>query len=123
MGSTCEYTREYRRKKAEQGICYWCGVSPIYRAHTCFECYGKAMAAKWRFQLMNPQYWRDYKRANRVWMNYLNNVRRERLRREGLCVDCGKPNDDLPHIRCRSCYEKNLESQRKWREKKKCGTL
>lgn len=113
---------EWKRKQKAKGMCTWCGKKPIFKHGACLEHSMKADAINMRFQLKNPKYSNMQFLTHRQERYMYNNAHRKWLKEQGRCIDCLKQNDNLPHVRCVECAEKNAESIRRWRERKRTET-
>ena len=108
MEALKQYHRELYRWYVDRGICFYCKKAYAEPGRTyCKKCLQRKLA-------MNER--RD---PDRVKRNSYNRERRERLKAEGLCVDCGRRPAVEGQTRCPVCAQKKRESEQVSRIRKR----
>ena len=98
IGKTKEYAEGRDKLYDRLHLCRWCGGTDAYtlNGHAyCFECSEKKRLMERQRTADNPE---QKKANNSRWI--------ERCKAEGLCIECGKPMNGGPHVRCDSCRAK-----------------
>lgn len=94
------YNREMRSWYKEHGICIACGQTYAEPGRVkCKACQKDADARHKRYDPDGSKH-----------KAYVKALRDER-RANGLCIDCGSPNDGI-HTRCKRCVEARRDSTR-----------
>lgn len=95
--SSClSYAEEYNQSRKELlkslGLCVRCGKNEIFEHENyCPECKARMAEAD--------------SRRDRTARNEYERIRRERLKAEGICPDCGKNKPEEGYVTCRECLD------------------
>lgn len=110
------YCGDNRKFYEEHKICKKCGKNRVYGTDKwCFEC--RAQYAEYNYKFMNalPKEKRnEYRRKNAKQIK----KRYYELKKQGLCVFCGKRKPETGKVGCEMCNEKRRVLNRLRREKK-----
>ena len=103
--SKSEYNRALYHARKEAGLCARCGKAPVRKGHVmCVQC--EADIAEWHYAKkaqLTPEEREAYLARERA----RNRVRRDRLKAQGLCIDCGKCPTEGGKLRCKACAAKH----------------
>lgn len=96
-----QYYRDLRQWYINAGICYTCKTRHVVNGETrCLIC-------KMDNRERCKAYAKNRSEESRRKQNIKSNVRKERLKAAGICVDCGKYNAENGRIRCGICLAKD----------------
>lgn len=103
--SKSEYNKALYHARKEAGLCARCGKIPVRKCHVmCVQC--EADIAEWHYAKkaqLTPEEREAYLARERA----RNRVRRDRLKAQGLCIDCGKCPTEGGKLRCKACAAKH----------------
>ena len=89
----------------DHGICYRCGIRNAENGrYTCLLCMDKERERNRRYRETHPLT-EAQRKHNRIMVN----SRRDTLKAQGICVDCGKHPAANGRIRCTECLIKDRE--------------
>ena len=103
--SKSEYNKALYNARKEAGLCARCGKSPVRKGHVmCAQC--EADIAAWHYAKkaqLTPEEREAYLARERA----RNQARRDRLKAQGLCIDCGEHPTECGKLRCKACAAKH----------------
>ena len=103
--SKSEYNKALYNARKEAGLCARCGKVPVRKGHVmCAQC--EADIAEWhraKHEQMPPEEREAYLARERA----RNRARRDRLKAQGMCIDCGKCPAEGGKLRCKTCAAKH----------------
>ena len=102
--SKSEYNKALYNARKEAGLCARCGKEPVRKGHVmCAQC--EADIAEWHYAKkaqLTPEEREAYLARERA----RNQARRDRLKAQGMCIDCGKCPTEGGKLRCKTCAAK-----------------
>ena len=114
-----EYNKAIYKARKEAGICVRCGKAQARKGGVvCAQC--EADIAEWHYA-KKAQLTPEEREAYLARERNRSRARRDRLKAQGLCIDCGKRPADGGKIRCNICSSKR--SQKVHERKVKNGQL
>jgi hypothetical protein len=111
-----EKARIVRVHRRAEGLCVGCGQARIEGNHFCEDCRAKEKSRREHNRRPRKPF-RDTPRGAQLHRNYL------ALIGSGFCSACRQQNDNLPHVRCKTCSSSHREQMRKKNRQKVLQTV